>query len=220
MKTKDIIMSELSELIEINKNIEKQNEEIIRLLKKIAGEEDLKQTVSNEVKQMMRAYPENPFDFSTLAYGDEDEDEDEEVPNINFDTDNPHFEDSLEVGEVYFMEGENLFKISVKNNETIIENLDGSADPLDYSMAEIVANELASKNQSFDVSTVILPDSVIGTLPIALERCIAEGAKKVYGPWKSLMELLNAPGYLQTKLQLDFYKSEEHLLERVFMKED
>ena len=33
-------MSELSELIKINKNIEKQNEEIIRLLKIIAGEKD------------------------------------------------------------------------------------------------------------------------------------------------------------------------------------
>ena len=33
-------MSELSQLIEINRNIEKQNEEIIRLLKKIAGEEE------------------------------------------------------------------------------------------------------------------------------------------------------------------------------------
>ena len=32
--------SDLSRLIEINKNIEKQNDEIIRLLKKIAGEED------------------------------------------------------------------------------------------------------------------------------------------------------------------------------------
>lgn len=31
-------MSDLSELIKINKNIEAQNEEIIRLLKKIAGE--------------------------------------------------------------------------------------------------------------------------------------------------------------------------------------
>ncbi len=34
-------MSDLSELIKINKNIEAQNEEIIRLLKKIAGEEDI-----------------------------------------------------------------------------------------------------------------------------------------------------------------------------------
>ena len=33
-------MSELSELIEINKNIEKQNSEIIRLLKKIVGEKE------------------------------------------------------------------------------------------------------------------------------------------------------------------------------------
>ena len=215
MKTKGIIMSELSELIKITKNIEEQNREIIRLLKKIAGEEDLKETVSNEVKQMMKPYPENPFDFSTLSY-DDGSDEDFEEPVLNFETDNPHFAQPLDVGEVYFMEGENLFKISIKNNETIIDNLDSSSDPVDYYLAELVANELYNNNQSFDSSTVILPDSVMGTLPIALERCIAEGGEKVYGPWKSMMELLNAPGYLQTELQLDFYKSEEHLLERVF----
>ena len=45
---------------------------------------------------------------------------------------------------------------------------------------------------------------------------MGEGAKKVYGPWKSMIELLNAPPYLQTKLQLDFYKTEDHLIERVF----
>ena len=33
-------MSDLSELIEIAKNIENQNTEIIRLLKKIAGEDE------------------------------------------------------------------------------------------------------------------------------------------------------------------------------------
>ena len=49
-----------------------------------------------------------------------------------------------------------------------------------------------------------------------LQQIDAEGAKKVYGPWKSMMELLNAPQYLQTKLQLDFYKTEDHLIERVF----
>lgn len=211
-------MSELSELIKISKNIEAQNEEIIRLLKKIAGEEDLKETVSNEVRQMMKAYPANPFDFSSLSY---EEDEDEEVgmdPFMRYETDNPHFGDELDVGEVYFMEGDNLFRISIKNNETIIDNLDSSSEPVDYYMAELVANELVKNNQSFDAPTVILPESVMGTLPIALQRCIGEGAKKVYGPWKSMMELLNAPGYLQTELQLDFYKTEDHLIERVFKK--
>ena len=33
-------MSDLSELIKISKNIEAQNEEIIRLLKKIVGEDE------------------------------------------------------------------------------------------------------------------------------------------------------------------------------------
>ena len=42
------IMSELSELIEINRNIEKQNEEIIRLLKIIAKEEDETEEIVEE----------------------------------------------------------------------------------------------------------------------------------------------------------------------------
>ena len=41
-------MSELSELIEINRNIEKQNEEIIRLLKIIAKEEDETEEIIEE----------------------------------------------------------------------------------------------------------------------------------------------------------------------------
>lgn len=206
-------MSDLSQLIKINKNIEAQNEEIIRLLKKIAGEDDEKPAEKLQQKQMM-PFPENPFDFSTLAY--DNLDKEEEIISPFTEIVDPHFEDSLGVGEVYFMEGENLFKISIQNNEIIIDNLDSSCDPDDYYLAEVIVNELAEKNKSFDVPTVILPESVIGNLPLTLERCIGEGAKKVYGPWKSMMELLNAPGYLQTKLQLDFYKSEDHLIERVF----
>jgi hypothetical protein len=205
-------MSDLSELIKIGKNIEAQNEEIIRLLKKIAGEDE-KTPNSAAVNQMM-PYPENPFDFSTLAYDDLD-DEEEDVVDVS-EVENPHFEESLDIGEVYFMEDFNPFKISIENNELIIDNFDTSNEAGDYHFAEIVANELAKSNRSFDESTVILPESVMGNLPITLEKCIAEGAKKVYGPWKSMMELLNAPEYLQTKLQLDFYKTEEHLIERVF----
>ena len=205
-------MSDLSELIKINKNIEAQNEEIIRLLKKIAGEED--KTPRNVVGNQLKPYPENPFDFSTLAYDDFD-DEEEEI-DVIIEVENPHFSEPLDVGEVYFMEDFNPFKISIKNNELIIEKFDGSHEANDYYFAELVANELVKNNKCFDESTVILPVSVIENLPLTLEKCIAEGAKKVYGPWKSMMELLNAPQYLQTKLQLDFYKTEDHLIERVF----
>lgn len=207
-------MSDLSELIKISKNIEAQNEEIIRLLKKIAGEED-ESPAKKFVQNQMKAYPKNPFDFSTLGYGDLDAEEEEEIKPVS-EIENPHFEDALDVGEVYFMEGENLFKISIQNNEIVIDNLDASSDPDDYYLAEVVVNKLAENNKSFKAPTVILPESVIGNLPLTLDRCIGEGAKKVYGPWKSMMELLNAPGYLQTELQLDFYKTEDHLIERVF----
>lgn len=204
-------MSDLSELIRIGKNIEAQNEEIIRLLKKISGEEE---KTLNIVENQLKPFPENPFDFSTLGYDDLD-DEEEEIVDV-FEVETPHFEDSLDIGEVYFMEDFNPFKITIKNNELIIDNFDGSHEASDYYLAELVANELVKNNKVFDESTVILPESVIGNLPLTLEKCIGEGAKKVYGPWKSMIELLNAPPYLQTKLQLDFYKTEDHLIERVF----
>ncbi len=204
-------MSDLSELIRIGKNIEAQNEEIIRLLKKISGEEE---KTLNIVENQLKPFPENPFDFSTLGYDDLDDKEDEIVDVFEVET--PHFEDSLDIGEVYFMEDFNPFKITIKNNELIIDNFDGSHEASDYYLAELVANELVKNNKVFDESTVILPESVIGNLPLTLEKCMGEGAKKVYGPWKSMIELLNAPPYLQTKLQLDFYKTEDHLIERVF----
>ena len=204
-------MSDLSELIRIGKNIEAQNEEIIRLLKKISGEEE---KTLNIVENQLKPFPENPFDFSTLGYDDLDDKEDEIVDVFEVET--PHFEDSLDIGEVYFMEDFNPFKITIKNNELIIDNFDGYHEASDYYLAELVANELVKNNKVFDESTVILPESVIGNLPLTLEKCIGEGAKKVYGPWKSMIELLNAPPYLQTKLQLDFYKTEDHLIERVF----
>ena len=72
-------MSDLSELIKIGKNIEAQNEEIIRLLKKIAGEEE--KTSNNIVNNQLRPFPENPFDFSTLGYDDLD-DEEEEIVDV------------------------------------------------------------------------------------------------------------------------------------------
>lgn len=207
-------MSDLSELIKINKNIEAQNEEIIRLLKIIAGE---KETAPEISENQLKPFPEHPFDFSTLGYddlADEEVKESETVINVE----NPHFEDYLDIGEVYFMEDQNPFKVSIQNNELIVDNLDDSTDANDYHFAEHVVNELVKNNKSFDESTVILPESVIGNLPLTLELCIAEGAKKVFAPWKSMMELLNAPPYLQTKLQLDFYKTEDHLIERVFKK--
>ena len=56
-------MSELSELIEINRNIERQNDEIIRLLKKIAGEENDGEMTIPYVAPKQKAPPEMSFTF-------------------------------------------------------------------------------------------------------------------------------------------------------------
>ena len=76
-------MSELSELIKINKNIEKQNTEIIRLLRIIAGESDF-------------------VDRSGYVFPDFDE-EDDEGDDI-FDNFDSLLENEIAVGEVYFIQ--------------------------------------------------------------------------------------------------------------------
>ena len=188
-------MSELSELIKINKNIENQNKEIIRLLKKIAGEDEDDNQVS--------------FEYVTLdsPYDDVEFSEAEDMPQV--------LDDSLDVGEVFFIE-EDIFKLSIKNNEMCLDNLTGSDECIDYSLAEIIANESINQNQSLEGSTVILTETTNGKLPQTIKKCIDAGAKKAYLPWKQSMELLGAPPQLQEMIDVDLYKTSEHLIEKLF----
>ena len=188
-------MSDLSELIKINRNIEKQNEEIIRLLKKIAGEKE----------------DDNQFSFEYVTldspYDDVDFSDDEDLPQV--------LDDSLDVGEVFFME-QDAFKLSIKNNELTINNLTGDAECIDYSLAEIIANESINNNQGLEDSTVILTETTNGKLPQTIKKCIDCGAKKAYLPWKQSMELLSAPPQLQEMIQIDLYRTSDHLIEKLF----
>ena len=181
-------MSELSELIKINKSIHEQNEEIIRLLKIIAGE-----GMPSYVK-MPSAIPEgyDEVDHHSLL------------------------ETSPEVGEVHFVDGENVFRLTVRNNETVVDNLNGSDEIGDFSLQEIVANESVRRNQPLDDSTVILSKENALNLPLALKVCYEEGAQIVFIPWYATAQLVGAPENLMTLLKLYFYKSEEELIAMLF----
>jgi hypothetical protein len=181
-------MSELSELIKINKNIQEQNEEIIRLLKIIAGE-----GMPSYVK-MTSAIPEG---FDELEH-------------------HSLLETSPEVGEVHFVEGENVFRLTVKNNESIVDNLNGSTEIDDFKLQELVANESIRRNQSLDNNTVILSKENSLNLPLALKVCYEEGAKNVFVPWSAMAQLVGAPENLMTLMKIRFYKSEEELIEMIF----
>lgn len=202
-------MSELSQLIEINKNIERQNEEIIRLLKKIAGEEEpsLNKAELDGFSQMIMKSIENI---------------DEEPPrraSLNIPK-SPDSKDLLnveiDVGEVYFVEGPEIFRLTIRNNETIIDNLTGSAESGDYDLAEIIANETIKNNQSLSDSTVILTKSQAQVLPETLKTCYDEGAKKVYMPWSLIPQLVGAPDTIVELLNITFYKSDDELIEMIF----
>lgn len=191
-------MSELSELIRINKNIENQNKEIIRLLKIIAGE-------GTFVDKSGYVYPE---------FFDEEEEEEEDI-SLNFTS---LLDNEIEVGEVYFVDGD-IFKLSVQNNEKVIENLMGDGKSTNFNIAEIISDESIKRNQSLDDSTVILTDSSKGNLPKTLEMCHGQDAKKVFIPWDQMLELVGAPDTLQRVLKLNFYRKPEELIEKLFKEE-
>lgn len=198
-------MSELSELIRVNKNIEKQNEEIIRLLKIIAKESEEKVDEPLNDTDFVIPYVQMPTDDSK-----------------HFDISGSDLEDILAeplgVGEVFFIE-EDVFKLIVKNNEVMIDNLTGDGECIDSSLIEIIANESIKNNQCLDEGTVIITEASNGKLPQTMKICIDRGAKKAYIPWKQSMELIGAPQKLQEMIQLDLYRNEEHLIEKLFTDE-
>ena len=185
-------MSELSELIKTAKNIERQNDEIIRLLKKIAEDDSEGQMTIPYVA------PEQP-----------------QAPDMSF-----AFGDESEVGEVYFIEEKNVFRLTIKNNEMTINNLTGSTDACYYAEQEMIANESIRLNHAIEPATVILNTEQSMNLPETLKICHEIGTKKVYIPWYSMTQLVGAPETLMIVMKLDFYKDDDQLIQKVFNKGD
>lgn len=189
-------MSELSQLIQINKNIEKQNEEIIRLLKKIANEaedEEIKESAEEELN-------EEYLDENTLfRYGV-----------------GKSIEGKMGVGEVYFIEDKNMFKLSVDKNNTAIDNLTGSAKPSSFALEQLIANESMINNVSLEDGTVIISLDNSNNLAESLKICVEQSAKKVFIPVSASTQLIGAPQQIMQLVKLNVYKNEENLIEKLF----
>lgn len=191
-------MSELSQLIQINKNIEKQNEEIIRLLKIIANEaedEEIEESIEEELN-------EEYLDENTLfRYGV-----------------GKSIEGKMGVGEVYFIEDKNMFKLSVDKNNTAIDNLTGSAKPNSFALEKLIANESMKNNVSLEDGTVIISLDNSNNLAESLKICVEQSAKKVFIPVSASTQLIGAPQQIMQLVKLDVYKNEENLIEKLFNK--
>ena len=125
-------MSELSELIRINKSIENQNKEIIRLLKIIAGEADY-------ADRSGYVYPEFEEEATEV------EDKFEEFENL--------LDNEIAVGEVYFMDGD-IYRYSIENNEGVIDNLIGGEVTTNFNAVEKISNEKVSTFVTNDAGIV------------------------------------------------------------------
>lgn len=189
-------MSELSQLIQINKNIEKQNEEIIRLLKIIANEaedEEIKESAEEELN-------EEYLDENTLfRYGVD-----------------KSIEGEMAAGEVYFIEDKNMFKLSVDENNITIDNLTGSAKPNSFALEKLIANESMKNNVSLEDGTVIISLDNSNNLAESLKICVEQSAKKVFIPVSASTQLIGAPQQIMQLIKLDVYKNEENLIEKLF----
>lgn len=204
-------MSDLSELININKNIEKQNEEIIRLLKKIAGEkEEPKDPFALDKKMSSMFVKQMVSDLVDKGLIEDDEKVIEE-PTSGLPLDMVHG-----VGEVVFIEGEDIFKLTVKNNETTVDNLTSSSQPNDFNLQELIANESIKNNQSLANSTVILNESQSKDLAETLRLCLENGAKNVHVPLSESKQLMWSLDAIRTKINIEFYKDDQYLINSLF----
>ena len=123
---------------------------------------------------------------------------------------------SLDVGEVLFVNDIDIIKLTSKNNEIFLDNLTGSGETNEFNLAKMIANESIKNNLSIDDGTVILTEGCQGKIPSALKVCVDGQIKKVFMPLKLMVELLGAPYDLQTIIEIDNYKSEENLIEKLF----
>ena len=166
-----------------------------------------KKLISQNYKLINQNY--EIIELLKIIAGESDETEEENVPaNITFDS-------KPQLGVVYFIEDESVFKLTIKNNETIIDNLNGSAKPNDFALQEMIANESIKRNIKIPNATVILSKSQSLDLPNSLKICIENGAENVFIPFSSLTQLIAAPDEIMTLIKLDFYKTEEELTEKV-----
>jgi hypothetical protein len=214
-------MSELSELIEINRNIEKQNEEIIRLLKKIAGEDGNDQikvgfSKKNPLKESQGSIEDDLMKISFSKKNPFADQPAEETPAEEELPDGLLQELEFGVGDVYYIEGVDLFALSIQNNERMIDNLTGDGESINFNLAELVANESIKNNQSLDDYTVIVNEEETMDLSESLRVCHESGARKVFIPWSLRSQLLFAPPKLMEILKINFYKSDDELMDKLF----
>jgi hypothetical protein len=125
-------------------------------------------------------------------------------------------DNEIDVGEVYFVEGTDIFKLSINNNEIMIDNLTGDGEPNDFALQELVANESIKNNESLEDGTVILSQEQSQNLPETMKICIEQGATKVYMPLFASAQLVGAPQNLINYIKMDFYKNNDHLIEKLF----
>ena len=182
---------DLSELINLNKRIVSQNNKLINQ--------------NNEIIELLR-----------IIAGSSDADE---LPMESDEGDDFILDADCGIGSVLFIEEENIFKLTVKNNETVVDNLTGDAPANDFALQQALANESVKRNLEIPRSTVILSKPQSQNLSQSLKICIENGCENIFVPITSMTQLVGAPDEIMTLIKLDFYRSEDELISKVLKNE-
>ena len=89
-------------------------------------------------------------------------------------------------------------------------------EPIIFSLQELVANESIKNNSSLEDGTVILSKEHCENLPEVMRICVEQGAKKVYMPLFASAQLVGAPQNLIEYVKMDFYRNDDHLIDKLF----
>ena len=208
----------LDMLIELNKKIVRQNDEIIDLLKQLNGS-DKKTSPEEEVELPQK-------------------EEETVVKDVS-----EHFSAiELSEGEVLFVANSqdnqiDIYRLSVKesdelkvsppqieneiqnnfddiNYEITLDNLTGSSITSQFKTPLLVAIESLNNKSAIPSDVCILDDEVFVNLPDILRVAIESGAKTIYSSIKNSMAVLQAPPMIMD--YLNFYKNNDDLLQRLF----
>ena len=178
---------DLSELIKLNKRIVSQNNKLINQNIEI-------------IELLKRIADDEPMEDDTKTPSFE---------RITFDR-NPS------IGEVHFIEDKDIFRLSIRNGETVVNNLTGDGKANDFTLQEEVARKSAEENLEIPSATVILSKAQAENLPTALKICIEYEIETVFIPFYSSTQLIGAPDELRTLINIELYKDSEDLIAKMF----
>ena len=194
----------LNQLITLNKKIIKQNNKIIsqnnKIISKIENinEDNSSNEDFNGFMSVIESLNHNDENFEKVLV-----------------------ENDLDIGEVYFSNDCEIYKLKDDGCEVVIENIVGSNKTTKTKLTSLIANESLKSNKAIMSNTIILGNinddnsiEKLDNISEVLKSCFENGMENILLPFSATADLLYASQELLTTLNLVFYKTPSEAVEK------